>query len=121
MSRAARDLGRARRADRRHRECARVRTLRTVAEVRAALHSARTDGRTIGLVPTMGALHEGHLALIRRAREDCDEVVVSLFVNPAQFDEASDLAAYPRDEAHDAELAADAGADLMWAPPVEEV
>ena len=98
-----------------------MRTLRTVAEVRAALHGPRSEGRTIGLVPTMGALHEGHLSLIRRAREDCDEVVVSLFVNPAQFDEASDLAAYPRDEARDAELAADAGADLMWAPPVEEV
>ena len=98
-----------------------MRTLRTVAEVRAALHGPRSEGRTIGLVPTMGALHEGHLSLIRRAREDCDEVVVSLFVNPAQFDEASDLAAYPRDEARDAELSADAGADLMWAPPVEEV
>ena len=98
-----------------------MRTLRTVAEVRAALHDARTRGRSIGLVPTMGALHEGHLSLIRHAREECDEVVVSLFVNPAQFNEASDLAAYPRDEARDAELAAEAGADLMWAPPIEEV
>jgi pantoate--beta-alanine ligase len=98
-----------------------MRTLRTVAEVRAALHDPRTRGRSIGLVPTMGALHDGHLSLIRHAREECDEVVVSLFVNPAQFDEASDLAAYPRDEARDAELAAEAGADLMWAPPVEEV
>jgi pantoate--beta-alanine ligase len=98
-----------------------MRTLRTVAEVRAALHGPRTTGRTIGLVPTMGALHEGHLSLIRHAREECEEVVVSLFVNPAQFDERADLAAYPRDEARDAELAAEAGADLMWAPPVEEV
>ena len=98
-----------------------MRVLRTVAEIRAALHGARTDGRTIGLVPTMGALHEGHLSLIRRAREDCDEVVVSLFVNPAQFNEQSDLASYPRDEARDVELASEAGADLMWAPPVEEV
>jgi pantoate--beta-alanine ligase len=98
-----------------------VRTLRTVAEVRAALHGARAEGRTIGLVPTMGALHDGHLSLIRHAREECDEVVVSLFVNPAQFDESADLAAYPRDEARDAELAAEAGADLMWAPPVDEV
>jgi pantoate--beta-alanine ligase len=69
----------------------------------------------------MGALHEGHLSLIRRAREDCDEIVVSLFVNPAQFEEEGDLAKYPRDEARDAALAAEAGADLMWAPPVEEV
>src|SRR3954463_9520779 len=96
-------------------------TLRTVAEVRAALVAARREGRSIGLVPTMGALHEGHLALIRAARAECDEVVVSLFVNPAQFNEASDLAAYPRDEARDAALAAEAGADLLFAPAVEEI
>src|SRR3954452_6490616 len=96
-----------------------MRILRTVAEVRAALHNGRD--RTVGLVPTMGALHEGHLALIRAARADCDEVVVSLFVNPAQFTEAADLASYPRDEARDAALAAGAGADLLFAPPVEEV
>jgi pantoate--beta-alanine ligase len=95
-----------------------MRTLRTVAEVRAALHG---HDRTVGLVPTMGALHEGHLALIRAARAECDEVVVSLFVNPAQFNEASDLAAYPRDEARDAALAAEAGADLLFAPAVEEI
>ena len=98
-----------------------MRTLRTVAEVRAALAAPRREGRSIGLVPTMGALHEGHLSLIRRARADCDEVVVSLFVNPAQFNEAGDLAAYPRDEARDAALAAEAGADLLWAPGVEDV
>jgi pantoate--beta-alanine ligase len=69
----------------------------------------------------MGALHEGHLSLIRAAREECDVVVVSLFVNPAQFDDASDLEAYPRDAARDAGLAAEAGADLLFAPPVEEV
>jgi pantoate--beta-alanine ligase len=69
----------------------------------------------------MGALHDGHLSLIRAARADNDVVVVSLFVNPAQFNEASDLAAYPRDEARDAEAAAAVGADLLFAPPVEEV
>jgi pantoate--beta-alanine ligase len=99
----------------------RMRTLRTVAELRTALAPARRGGRTIGLVPTMGALHEGHLSLIKRAREQCDEVVVSLFVNPAQFNEGSDLERYPRDEQHDAGLAAEAGADLLFAPAVDEV
>jgi pantoate--beta-alanine ligase len=98
-----------------------MRTVATVAGVRAALREARLGERRIGLVPTMGALHEGHLSLIRAAREECDVVVVSLFVNPAQFDDASDLEAYPRDAARDAGLAAEAGADLLFAPPVEEV
>ncbi len=98
-----------------------MRTLRTVGELRAALAPAREGGSTIGLVPTMGALHEGHLSLIRRAREQCDVVVVSLFVNPAQFNEHSDLERYPRSERHDAGLAAEAGADLLFAPSVEEV
>jgi pantoate--beta-alanine ligase len=98
-----------------------VRTLRTVDELRAVLAPDRRAGLTIGLVPTMGALHEGHLSLIERAREQCDRVVVSLFVNPAQFNERSDLERYPRQEAHDAELAAQAGADLLFAPAVDEV
>ena len=98
-----------------------MRTLRTVGELRAALVPAREGGSTIGLVPTMGALHDGHLSLIRRAREQCDVVVVSLFVNPAQFNEGSDLERYPRSERHDAGLAAEAGADLLFAPSVEEV
>jgi pantoate--beta-alanine ligase len=98
-----------------------MRTVRTVADLRAALDGPRRAGRSIGLVPTMGALHEGHLSLIRAAREENDVVVVSLFVNPAQFNEASDLDAYPRDEARDADAAGRAGADLLFAPPVEEV
>jgi pantoate--beta-alanine ligase len=98
-----------------------MKTLRTVAEVRAHTAAARADGRSIGLVPTMGALHAGHAALIRAARRECDEVVVSLFVNPTQFNEAADLAAYPRDEAADAALTAELGADVLFAPPVEEV
>ena len=98
-----------------------MRTLRTVAELRAALNGPRRAGRSIGLVPTMGALHEGHLSLIRRARTSCDAVVVSLFVNPAQFDESGDLAAYPRDEARDAALAAEAGTDILFAPSPAEV
>ena len=96
-------------------------TVRTVADLRAALRPARLAERKIGLVPTMGALHDGHLSLIRHARETCDEVVVSLFVNPAQFDDAGDLAAYPRDEARDAALAVEAGADLLFAPSRDEV
>jgi len=98
-----------------------MKTLRTIAEVRAALNGPRRAGRSIGLVPTMGALHEGHLSLIRRARATCDEVVVTLFVNPAQFNDPRDLDAYPRDEAHDATLAAEAGADVLFAPPPGEV
>lgn len=98
-----------------------MRTLRTVAELRAELAPARRDGRTIGLVPTMGAFHDGHVSLMRAAREATGAVVVSLFVNPTQFGAGEDLAAYPRDEARDAELAAAAGVDVLFAPPVEEV
>jgi|GEM_PF-17876 len=98
-----------------------MKTLRSIAELRAALNGPRRAGRSIGLVPTMGALHDGHLSLIRRARTSCDEIVVSLFVNPTQFDESGDLAAYPRDEARDAALAAEAGADILFAPPPAEV
>lgn len=93
----------------------------TVAELRAALVEPRRAGRTIGLVPTMGAFHEGHLSLMRRARSDCDVVVVSLFVNPAQFDDEGDLASYPRDEQRDAELAEQVGVDYLFVPSVEEI
>jgi pantoate--beta-alanine ligase len=95
-----------------------MRTVRTVAELRAALAGA---GHPIGLVPTMGAFHDGHLSLIRRARADSATVVVSLFVNPAQFGPSDDLEAYPRNEARDAELANREGVDLLFAPPVEDV
>lgn len=98
-----------------------MRTIRSVAQLRAALQGPRRAGRSIGLVPTMGALHEGHLSLIRRARASCDEVVVTLFVNPTQFDDVEDLDAYPRDERADAALAARAGADLLFAPPPDAV
>ena len=98
-----------------------MRVLRTVGELRAALEPARQAGRTVGLVPTMGALHEGHLSLIARARSQCDLVVVSLFVNPAQFNEHSDLNRYPRQEDRDRGLAAQAGADVLFAPTPEEV
>ncbi|HEX2102107.1 MAG TPA: pantoate--beta-alanine ligase [Solirubrobacteraceae bacterium] len=98
-----------------------MRTVRTVAAVREALRAPRREARTIGLVPTMGALHEGHLSLIRAARAASDVVVVSLFVNPTQFNDPADLDSYPRDEARDAGLAQRAGADLLFAPPVAEV
>mgnify|MGYP001551074293 CR=1 FL=1 len=95
--------------------------LRTVDALREGVEAARAGGLTIGLVPTMGAFHEGHLSLMRRARSRCGFVVVSLFVNPAQFNDPSDLDRYPRDEARDAELASSAGADVLFVPPVGEV
>lgn len=98
-----------------------MRVIRTVAEVRAAVTAARRDGKSIGLVPTMGAFHEGHLALMRRARADCGFVVVSLFVNPTQFNDPRDLDAYPRDEARDERLAAREGTDVLFAPAPTEV
>jgi pantoate--beta-alanine ligase len=98
-----------------------MKTIRTVADLREALAGPRRAGRRIGLVPTMGFFHEGHLSLMRRAREECDVVVVSLFVNPAQFGPSEDLDAYPRDERRDASLAEAEGVDLLFAPPVEEV
>ncbi len=94
-----------------------MRVIRDVGTLRTAL----ADGGRIGLVPTMGAFHEGHLSLIRAARAACDLVVVWLFVNPTQFNEAADLANYPRDEERDAALAAASGADILFAPTVEQV
>jgi pantoate--beta-alanine ligase len=95
--------------------------LRTKAELRSALADVRRDGQTIGLVPTMGYLHEGHLSLIRAARAACDLVVTSLFVNPTQFGAGEDLDRYPRDEERDLRLAGEAGADFVFAPAVEEI
>jgi pantoate--beta-alanine ligase len=96
-------------------------TIRTVAELRATLAESRRKGRRIGLVPTMGAFHEGHLSLMRQARAHCDVVVVSLFVNPTQFNDQGDLAVYPRDEERDAAQAAGLGVDYLFAPGVDEV
>ena len=98
-----------------------MKLVRTKAELRAELAPARRAGRSIGLVPTMGSLHDGHLSLLSGARERCDVVVMSLFVNPTQFGPGEDLDAYPRDEARDAELAEGAGVDLIYAPAPEEV
>jgi pantoate--beta-alanine ligase len=98
-----------------------VRTVRSVADLRGLLVPERRAGRRIGLVPTMGSYHEGHLSLMRRARAENDVVVVSLFVNPAQFAPSEDFEAYPRDEERDARLAEAEGVDVLFAPPVEEV
>jgi pantoate--beta-alanine ligase len=95
--------------------------LRAKDRLRAALEQPRRQGLTIGLVPTMGYLHEGHLSLLRAARAECDLVVMSLFVNPAQFGPGEDLDRYPRDEERDLRLAGEAGVDFVYVPPVEEV
>ena len=94
--------------------------IREAAAFREATDAAR-DGASVGFVPTMGALHEGHRALLRAARAQTDRVAVSIFVNPMQFEDPEDLARYPRDEASDLAMCEAEGADLVWAPPVDEV
>ena len=97
-----------------------MKTLRTIAEVRRTLERPRIFG-TIGFVPTMGALHAGHVALIKAARRECDTVVASIFVNPTQFNDPADFAAYQRSEDADARVAAEAGVDYLFVPTVEEI
>jgi pantoate--beta-alanine ligase len=92
-----------------------------IDQVRKGLEEVRCAGRTVGLVPTMGALHAGHRSLIGRAAAECDVTLVTVFVNPLQFGPHEDLARYPRDLDRDAALAAGAGADLLFAPPVAEM
>jgi pantoate--beta-alanine ligase len=98
-----------------------VRIVRSVAEVRETLGEPRGRAERIGLVPTMGAFHAGHVALMRAARETSDVVVVSLFVNPSQFNASDDLARYPRDEAADARVAESEGVDVLFAPAVDDL
>jgi len=98
-----------------------MRIIRTIAEVRAAVGEAKRSGKTVGLVPTMGAFHTGHLSLMREARKNNDLVVVSLFVNPTQFGPNEDLSRYPRDEARDAAMADEQGADILFAPEPAEI
>lgn len=98
-----------------------VSVVRAKAELRSALAQPRLQGQTIGLVPTMGSLHEGHLSLLRAARAECDLVVMSLFVNPTQFGPDEDLDRYPHDEERDLWLAGDAGVDVVYAPALAEV
>ena len=98
-----------------------MRTIATIAELRAVLADHRAAGRTVGFVPTMGYLHDGHASLMRAARADTDVVVASVFVNPLQFGAGEDLDDYPRDLARDAEVAAGAGVDLLFTPAGDEM
>jgi pantoate--beta-alanine ligase len=98
-----------------------MRVVRVAHEVRDAVRAARAEGRRVGFVPTMGALHEGHLSLLRRARDDCGYVVISVFVNPTQFNDPADLAGYPRNEDADASMARDVGVDLFFAPSASQM
>jgi pantoate--beta-alanine ligase len=97
-----------------------MKILRTIADARQALERPRIFG-IVGLVPTMGALHAGHIALVRAARRECDTVVASLFVNPTQFNDSADLAAYPRNEVADADAFEKAGVDYLFAPAADEI
>ena len=112
------------RDDRRHRgfrDAQGAKVVRTIAELRQAVAAWRREGLSIALVPTMGALHLGHLALLRRAGSEADRTIGSIFVNPSQFAPSEDLARYPRDEAGDlAKLAAE-GCHLVWAPTVADM
>ncbi len=96
-------------------------TVRTIADLRARVAAWRADGARVGLVPTMGALHAGHVALVKQSVAACDKTEVTLFVNPAQFGPNEDYAVYPRSEERDAAMVAAEGADLLFAPGVEEV
>lgn len=98
-----------------------IETVRTIADLRAAVTAWRAEDLSVGLIPTMGALHDGHLALARAAKAECDRAIASIFVNPAQFGPSEDLDRYPRREAEDAAALATLGVELIFAPPVDEM
>src|SRR6202140_5957962 len=95
--------------------------LHTIAETRTACTRIRLAGKTLGLVPTMGALHEGHLSLVRAAEAQCDKVAVSIFVNPTQFGPTEDLSKYPRQFDRDCQLLEKEGINILFAPSVDEI
>ena len=95
--------------------------IRSVAELKSAIENFKKQGKTVGLVPTMGALHDGHASLVSKCRKENEVAVVSVFVNPTQFNNKTDLATYPRDEKKDAELLESLGVDIMFAPQPEDV
>ena len=98
-----------------------MKLVRTIESLRTELTPLRRQGKTIGVVPTMGFLHEGHRSLMRASVDSCDVTVLTLFVNPTQFHDPKDLAAYPRDEKRDAAMAEEAGVDFLFAPEVAEM
>jgi pantoate--beta-alanine ligase len=98
-----------------------VEVIRAIAMARKVCDAARAAGRTVGFVPTMGAFHDGHVSLMRRARDERDHAVVSIFVNPLQFGPAEDLSRYPRDEDRDLSIAGQLGVDVVFAPSLEEM
>ena len=98
-----------------------IKIVRTASDLAALIGAWRGDGKIIGLVPTMGALHAGHMALVHQAKKTCDKVCVTLFVNPTQFGEGEDFNSYPRDEEKDRTMLQDAGADILYAPSVDEM
>ncbi len=95
--------------------------IRSSAELRDKVAAWKRSGMLVGVVPTMGALHDGHMSLVREARKQSDRVIVTIFVNPMQFNNASDLEKYPRDEAHDLAMLEAEGVDVLFAPGVDEV
>lgn len=95
--------------------------VRTVIELKNAVKAFRSEGNVVGLVPTMGALHEGHISLVERCKKENDITVVSVFVNPTQFNNKEDLQTYPRTEEADSKLLKEAGCDILFMPTVEEV
>jgi len=98
-----------------------MQTITTISELRNAMRPLQRAGKSVGVVPTMGAFHEGHLTLMREARAANDVVIVTLFVNPTQFNDAEDFERYPRDEARDARMAADVGVDFLFTPSPQEM
>ena len=98
-----------------------MKIIKSVKKMQSFSHHQKEIGKTIGLVPTMGYLHSGHISLIKRARKDCDTVVVSIYVNPTQFGPGEDFKRYPRDLARDKKLAKAAGANLLFIPSNKEI